>query len=86
MASKDHKAASGLEPTRQTAKSIHPIPATTVQEEEKERTKVARAKEKEKAKSDKGKSCKGAVKGKQKDSAKAASSTGGQANASTGNL
>ena len=51
-ASKDHEAVSGAivpkgEPTRQTVKSIHPIPVTTAKDKEKERIQVARAKEKE---------------------------------------
>ena len=59
------------EPTRQTVKSIHPIPVTTAKEKERERTKVTN-----------GKPLKGAKKGKQKDSGKAASSTRDHANAS----
>ena len=68
--------------TGQTFKSIHPIPVVTVRETEKERKKVAGAKEKERTQVTKGRPLKGAKKGKQADSAKAASSTEDQANAS----
>ena len=55
VANKDHEAASGPiaqkgEPTKQTVKSIHPMPVTTVKEKEKEGTKVVKAKEKVKEK------------------------------------
>ena len=86
VASKDHEAALGPidqkgKPTRQV-KSIHPIPVTSA----KERTKVAGAKEKEKqrTRATRERPTKALRKGNQKDSAKSASSTLDQANASPG--